>query len=152
MEDNNQLFISLSKINWLANMGQPEADAQIMGSIEQIIDKVEQDPDAFFEPPYTNPYEAMCATDHREAAQIESKTRDPRPESIAKAAYLTAWECFPDPELCGLVSDDAHTIAFLLLTDEPLRPFTRERMQWYEQGRMPWGYLGTYPNGQWLIL
>jgi hypothetical protein len=152
MEDNARLLEVLSNIEWLANVGHAAEDAQIMGSLEHIVEQIERDPDAFFEPPYTDPYEALCVADHKAAAQIESSSHDPRPKAIAKRAYLAAWACLPHPELCGLVSDDAQTIAGLLLKGDPLGSFTSERLRWYEKGRVPWGYLGDYPNGRWLIL
>ncbi len=68
------------------------------------------------------------------------------------AAYLATWQILPVPEVCGLVSDDAETLATLLLAGAGLTPFSRDRLGWYLAGRIPFGYVGEYPEGQWIVL
>lgn len=140
------LIEQFSQAPWLENIGQPHASAQVMGDFD------EDDADSFFEPPYTDPYEALCVADHQAADQVRKTLRSKKPAQIAKKAYLAAWAHFPHPEVCGLISDDAETIMTLLQAQAPLSAFTLERIRWYQQGRAPWGYLGDYPGGQWLIL
>ena len=152
MENTTELIARFLETRWLANVGQPEPNAQVWGTLDTLVEAIEEAPESFFAPPYTNPYEAMCVEDHEAAARVEARSEDPRPKQVAKTAYLAAWARLPHPELCGLVSDDAHTIMALLIGGEPLRAFTAERMRWYEQGRVPWGYVGEFPTGRWLIL
>ncbi|MEL4256528.1 hypothetical protein AAEH95_15585 [Shewanella xiamenensis] len=71
---------------------------------------------------------------------------------IAKTAYLETWKIMTVAEICALVADDADTLATLLLAEVTLCDFTKERFAWYLQGRLPFGYQGNYPTGEWLIL
>lgn len=147
-----ELTEAFARVEWLANVGQPESNARSLGAVEEILQKLEDDPDSFFEPPYTDLYEAMCVEDHKAAACLESTTPDPGVTAVARQAYLSAWERIPHAELCALVSDDVRTIMTLLVSGQPLRPFTVDRLRWYQKGRVPWGYIGIYPNGEWVIL
>jgi hypothetical protein len=152
MNDHMGLTERFQQINWLENVGQPTAEAESFGSVEEIIRLIENDADQFFQPPYTNPYERMCVEDHQAAAEVETSAVKERAREAAKKAYLTAWSRLPIPELCGLISDDVETIIILLMKGKPLREFTKERVGWYEKGRMPWGYSGEYPEGRWIVL
>jgi hypothetical protein len=151
MADSN-LIEALATVAWLANIGQPDENAEIFGSFEDILEALATDPDAFFEWRDTGSYEGLCVADHMAAAELETAETDPQVAAVAKQAYERAWARVPDRRLCELVSDDAQTIMLLLLGGKPLSPFTAERLNWYRAGRVPWGYAGAYPNGRWMIL
>lgn len=149
---NSNPIEALSSVGWLANIGQPDENAEIFGSLEDILEALATDPDAFFQWRDTGSYEALCLVDHMAAADLDEGESDPQVEAIAQQAYQRAWACLPDRRLCELVSDDAQTICLLLLAGKPLSPFTVERLNWYRAGRVPWGYAGAYPDGRWMIL
>jgi hypothetical protein len=144
--------LTFSKTPWLANAFQPECTAQIMGSVEEVGPLLQSDPASFLAPPYTRPYEDWCVEDHEAAKGLTGAENVELAVQAAKNAYLGAWEVLPDPEFCGLISDDVETIVSLLLMPRPLRAFTMERMQWYLRGRAPWGYSGEFPHGKWIIV
>ncbi|UWG65438.1 hypothetical protein K5M76_04100 [Shewanella xiamenensis] len=109
-------------------------------------------PTVFFEPPYTEPYESLCVSDHQQADRLKPQVSSEIVAQIAKTAYLETWKIMPVAEICALVADDAETLATLLLAEVTLCDFTQERLAWYLQGRLPFGYQGNYPTGKWLIL
>jgi len=152
MATNSELFAQLLSCVWAANVGLPESLAKTCGSLDQIAVCLETDPDEFFRPPYENPYEALCVKDHELAASLAPKARSKKIAAISKSAYLATWKIIPVEEICALVSDDADTLATLLMADIHLTAFTLDRLSWYLRGRIPFGYLGEHPNGSWLIL
>jgi len=138
--------------SWLHAVGEPlRADADSFGNIAAIRRYCEDDPDVFFRPPYTPPYEDWCVADHNAAARLPAELRD-QAQTVARRAYLRAWDVLPSPELCGLVSDDVLTIYSLLLLNSHLSEFTVQRASWLVAGRVPWGYTGDFPAGRWLVL
>lgn len=151
-------FVNLEKLrelelcDWAGSIGLPESSAQTRGSIEDMAANFDDDPDEFLASPYQDPYEALCVADHEQAKRIAEGEYKPIISEIAKRAYLKTWDHIPDPEICGLVSDDAHTFSTLLLANSELSPFAIERLNWYLAGRVPFGYIGGYPDGKWLIL
>lgn len=140
--------------HWLHALGEDVSDAtaQRFGTYTELETLINEDPDAFFAPPYSKPYEDWCVEDHNAAKLIDSRFK-PDCSAISEHAYKTAWKRFPNPEFCALYSDDVCTIySLLIITASQLRPFTAERAKWYAAGRFPWGYLGNYPGGKWIIL
>lgn len=161
MTDNATLLQQLQTCAWAANVGQPEETAKTYGALADIAAFIESDPEAFFETPYEIQYESLCVTDHNLATSLKTKAvvndmhawiSDNEVDEISKSAYLFTWKMIPVAELCALTSDDADTLATLLRADVKLSAFTSERLSWYLSGRIPFGYIGTYPNRQWLIL
>jgi len=152
MATNSELFAQLQSCAWAINVGLPEPLAKTCGSLDEIDGRLETDPDEFFRPPYETPYEALCVKDHELAASLTTIAHSKEIGAISKAAYLTTWKSIPVSEICALVSDDADTLATLLVADIRLPPFTHDRLNWYLRGRIPFGYLGEHPNGTWLIL
>jgi len=142
----------LENIPWLADIGQPDENAEIFGSFEDICEAIAQDPEDFFQWRDTGSYEAMCLTDHMLAAEMEEATSGPRIESIVKKAYAQLWARVPDRRLCELIADDIETILILLSGGQVLSEFTAARLEWYRKGRVPWGYAGTFPAGRWMVL
>jgi hypothetical protein len=142
------------KTAWLHAVGAPvDGATDSLGSLAEIRARLEQSPDDFFAPPYSSPYEDWCVGDHEAAAEI-AKAHAAEIQGASKRAYLAAWQVFPHPEICGLVSDDVSTIHALLLApgSPPLSAFTNERATWLMRGRVPWGYRGDFPSGRWLVL
>ncbi|QYJ70698.1 hypothetical protein K0H59_16965 [Shewanella sp. FJAT-51649] len=146
------LIAQLQSCSWATKVGHSEPRAKTLGNLEEITTYLEKDPDRFFEPPYSEPYESLCVSDHQQADRLKPQVASELVAQIAKAAYLETWEIVPVAEICALVSDDADTLATLLLADATLSEFTQERLAWYLQGRLPFGYQGNYPTGEWLIL
>lgn len=137
---------------WLYAVGQPvDAGVDSLGRIDAIRSACEADPDTFFAPPYSDPYEGWCVVDHHAAEELPHRLRS-SVEAVAKRAYLAAWEVLPHPEFCGLVSDHVHTIYSLLVMSRPLSTFTNQRASWLIAGRVPWGYTGDFLSGRWLVL
>jgi hypothetical protein len=149
--DHDALYEQFSRSPWLAHIGQPEQHAKSMGSRDEMMACIEDDPDAFYAPPYETPYEDWCGEDHQRAAALASDT-DPDIVKLSRQAHLQAWDHCPDAEICGLLADDVETIATLLMHQQALGAFTLQRIAWYIKGRMPWGYQGEFPDGQWLVL
>jgi hypothetical protein len=149
---NDDLAKQFSESNWLANLGQPDESADVLGSIPQLQQMLEDDPDAMFAHPYNEPYQSWCVDEYKNALKILPNASNAYTEKVAKNAYLTAWKRFPDSEVCGLISDDVQTILSLLCASEPLSDFSKARLNWYVKGRVPWGYIGDFPNGRWIIL
>lgn len=161
MTDNATLLQQLQSCAWAANVGQPEETAKTYGTLADIAAFIESDPEAFFETPYEIQYESLCVTDHNLANSLKTKAvvndmhawiSDNEVDEISKSAYLSTWKMISVAEVCALTSDDADTLATLLRADVKLSAFTSERLSWYLSGRIPFGYIGTYPNGRWLIL
>jgi len=144
-----------SQTHWGANVGRPLNDraADVVGSREELTALFQSDPDGFFAPIYSDPYESMCVADHAAAEALPNEHQDAR-RNVAEGAYKTTWEWSRVPELCALVSDDVETLWALLVMHgiEGLADFTRKRLHWYARGRVPWGYRGDFPNGRWLVL
>lgn len=137
---------------WLSAVGEPvHAGVDSLGNIDAIRSSCEADPDVFFAPPYSDPYEGWCVVDHRAAENLPPGLRD-SVEAVARRAYLVSWDVLPHPEFCGLVSDHVHTIYSLLLMERPLSTFTTQHASWLIAGRVPWGYTGDFPSGRWLVL
>ena len=150
--ENHERLKRLEGCQWACRVGAQDALAQTFGTVERIAARMENDPDAFMSGPYQDPYEAMCVRDHEQAACVAGQVDQNRVARIAQAAYLSTWKVIPVAEICGLVSDDAQTLATLLLAQTELAPFSQERLDWYLAGRIPFGYEGAYPNGRWRIL
>ena len=146
------LIAQLQSCSWANKVGHYEPMANTLGSLEDIATCLERDPDRFFEPPYTEPYESLCVSDHQQADRLKPQVSSEIVAQIAKTAYLETWKIMPVAEICALVADDADTLATLLLAEVTLCDFTQERLAWYLQGRLPFGYQGNYPTGKWLIL
>jgi hypothetical protein len=139
---------------WLHLLGEtvPDATAQCFGTLIELEALINDDPDTFFAPPYSKPYEDWCVEDHRAAKALDSSFKAEL-SAISQHAYKTAWKWCPSPEFCALLSDDVCTIySLLIITGNQLRPFTAERASWYVAGRFPWGYVGQFPGGKWIIL
>ena len=149
--DHAALYQQFSRSPWLVHIGAAEPQARTLGDRDAMIASIDRDPEAFYGPPYERPYEDWCGVDHRQAAALAPGV-DPLVRELSRQAYLQAWESCPDAEICGLLADDVVTIATLLRHGQPLAAFTIERMQWYIKGRMPWGYHGIFPDGEWLVL
>ena len=130
----------------------PESNAKTCGSLKEIARQLEENPDEFLQPPYEKPYEDLCVVDHKKALALAARVNASRVSKIARQAYVSTWKSIPVPEICGLVSDDADTLATLLLAKTALTDFTKERLNWYISGRIPMGYIGIHPDGRWLIL
>ncbi len=145
---------SFRQTPWLHAVGEAvsESNAQLFGTHRELEALINDDPDAFFAPPYAKPYEDWCVADHHAAKSLDASFQA-ECSAISEQAYKTAWKWLPIPEFCGLVSDDVTTIyALLIITNNQLRSFTAERANWYVRGRVPWGYVGNYPDGKWIIL
>lgn len=139
---------------WLHAVGEdaPNANAQRFATHSELEALINDDPDAFFAPPYSKPYEDWCVEDHNAAKSIDSRFNADC-SAVSELAYKSAWKWCPIPEFCALVSDDVSTIfSLLIITDSQLRAFTEARAKWYIAGRVPWGYVGSFPHGQWMIL
>jgi hypothetical protein len=139
-------------IPWLTHIGQPDEDAEIFGSFEDICEAIASDPDAFFEWRDTGSYEAMCLSDHMLASELQEADADARIQAIAQNVYAQAWRRIPNRRLCDLVADDVETILMLVSSGKPLSEFTAARLEWYRKGRVPWGYAGPFPGGRWMVL
>ena len=123
-----------------------------MGSQSDIETMITEDPDSFFAPPYASPYEAMCLEDSAAAEDLDPNFESAA-DSVAERAYKTAWKWCPHEEFCALFSDDVRSLySLLVITNGNVRPFSAERIRWYCVGRVPWGYVGNYPNGEWVVL
>src|SRR5689334_20128018 len=121
-------FEEFIKIDWLHSIWQPCVEKDVI---------VASTPEEFYEHIYQSPYEDWCVHDHNEAAKLDSAAES-RVRNIAKEAYLKAWNVYPSPEFCALLSDDVETIGSLILLNQgDLRKFTRERLGWYAEGRFP---------------
>ena len=144
---NAELAKLFSASNWLVSLGEVDESATVL-----LLQDYESDADAFFAYPYAEPYQSCCVAEYEKALTILPNARNEFTEKIAKTAYLAVWQQIPNPEICGLVSDDVQTILSLLFAEEPLNEFSQARLNWYLQGRMPWGYAGDFPNGRWIIL
>lgn len=145
---------SFRQTDWLHAVGEdvPDATAQRFGTHSDLEALFNDDPDAFFAPPYSKPYEDWCVEDYNAAKSLDSQFK-PDCSAVSEQAYKTAWKWCPSPEFCALFSDDVSTIfSLLIITGSQLRPFTAERAKWYVAGRVPWGYVGNFPHGQWIIL
>ena len=152
MGDSDALNVeTLASADLFAGVGDDNVGARVLGNFEELTALIEEDLDAFFDPPYAKPYVDWCLADHDIAEKIERLHRD-QVRDVAEAAYMKAWDFYPNPEFCGLISDDVRTLYALLLGGQQLKPFTAERATWYLRGRVPWGYEGEYPGGQWIIL
>ena len=139
---------------WLHAVGEEVADpaAERFGTTAELEALLNDDPDAFFAPPYSKPYEDWCVEDHQAAKALAAELQRDC-SAVAEDAFKTAWKWCPQSEFCGLVSDDVSTIfALLIITGGNLRPFTAQRAAWYVTGRVPWGYAGDFPSGKWIIL
>jgi hypothetical protein len=145
------LYEQFSQSPWLARIGEPEEQARTMGNRDEMSATIENDPDAFYAPPYQKPYEDLCCADHARAGAL-TNAANPAITDLARQAHSQAWQHCPDAEVCALLADDVETIATLLIHRQALTAFTRERIGWYIKGRMPWGYHGKFPEGQWLVL
>lgn len=152
MNKNSELLKKLESCPWARCIGEPDSLANTCGTIEQIAHKLEAQADEFLQSPYDNPYEFLCVLDHESASRLARKVDPHRVSAVAKRAFLTTWGTVPVSEICCIVSDDADTLATLLLADSELATFTKERLDWYLSGRIPFGYIGPYPDGKWLIL
>jgi hypothetical protein len=122
-----------------------------LGSLDEMFAAFTLDPEAFLRSPYASPYESWCVEDHQTAARLPPELQ-PSAAALAREAYLAAWKFVPNPEVCGLFSDDVLTIYSLLLMRSELSRFTAERASWITVGRIPWGYTGSFPGGRWLVL
>lgn len=72
-----------------------------------------------------------CQTHHNQQAdRLKSQVASELVEQIAKTAYLETWKIVPVAEICARVSDDADTLATLLLADSTLSELTQERLAW----------------------
>lgn len=145
---------SFRQTRWLQSVCKDVSgdSAQRVGTFSEVEAMVNDDPDKFFAPPYAKPYEDWCVEDHDAAARIDPQFLADV-EAVAEAAYKKAWKWCPHEELCALISDDVSTIySLLIITNNQLRPFSADRMNWYVAGRVPWGYIGEYPNGKWIVL
>lgn len=145
------LYEQFSQSPWLAHVGEPEEQARTMGNRDDMMACIENDPDAFYAQPYQKPYEDWCCADHELAGSL-GNAENPAIAELSRRAHLQAWDCCPDPEVCALLADDVETIATLLIHRQALSAFAQERIRWYIKGRMPWGYHGEFPEGQWLVL
>ncbi len=143
---------AFARTRWLSSVGGPvPGSVDHYGSVKDIHDAVASDPEAFFEPPYQKPYEDWCVADHRRAEVADPDVRAGA-TTVSKDAFLAAFDVLPDSEIAGLFSDDVHTIYTLLRMGESLSPFTVERATWIMEGRVPWGYSGSFPGGRWRVL
>ncbi len=152
MKESQERLRQLESCQWARCVGAVEASAGTCGPIERIAGQLEDDPDEFLMPPYRESYESLCLLDHERAASLSCQVDSERASRIVRAAYLATWQILPVPEVCGLVSDDAETLATLLLANVELTPFSRDRLGWYLAGRIPFGYVGEYPEGRWIVL
>ena len=145
---------SFRQTHWLHAVGEDltDATAQPFGTHPELEARINDDPDAFFAPPFSKPYEDWCVEDFNAAKSLEPQFK-PDYSSVSEHAYKTAWKWCPNPEFCALFSDDVSTIyALLIITGNSLRPLTADRAKWYVAGRVPWGYIGNYPDGKWIVL
>jgi len=141
-----------AETRWACAVGDPVPNGvDHLGSLQGIRAAIATEPKRFFGPPYTNPYEAWCVEDHKAAAALPPEFQA-QVTALAKTAYIAVWSVAEDPEICGLFSDDVTTTYSLLLMSPELSTFTVERATWIMQGRVPWGYTGTFPDGRWLVL
>ena len=104
-----------------------------------------------FDGVYEERYERMCLADHEKAEQVPAQiAQSARAE--AEGAYLRAWDIFPDPEFCALISDDVRSLfALKKQFSNSFNKFSSERLTWYEEGRFPCGYVGEFPLGKWVV-
>lgn len=124
--------------SWLSAVGDPvPAGVDSLGTLDEIRAAYERDPEAFLRHPYAHPYEDWCLEDHQAATALAAELRA-GVSAVARRAYLAAWNVLPNPEFCGLLSDDVHTTHALLLMSRPLSQFTRERASWLSSGRVPY--------------
>jgi hypothetical protein len=114
---------------WLDAVCQPDPSARVMGTQQKLEALLQNDPNAFFAPPYARPYEDWCVEDHQAAKQMDARYKE-EARNISWQSWQAAWAWCPHPEFCALVSDDVQTIfALLLITSGKLRRFTAERMR-----------------------
>ncbi|MFV0596126.1 hypothetical protein [Shewanella sp.] len=52
------LIQQLQSCSWATKVGHSEPMAKTLGNLEEIAAYLERDPDSFFQPPYTEPYES----------------------------------------------------------------------------------------------
>jgi len=56
MSDAENLIQALSKLDWLAHIGEEVVGARRIGSLDEIDTLIADAPDEFFDPPYQDPY------------------------------------------------------------------------------------------------
>ncbi len=147
-------FDDFSKTSWLHSIGgaYTKPTVEVLGSLEELERLMRDDPDLFFEPPYTQPFEDWCLARHEAVEAMSDDIRE-KARDLAEQAFQEAFELCPADELCGLVSDAVMTIAAHLLNDTANPdPFVNEMASLFMEGRIPWGYEGEFPDGTWIIL
>lgn len=142
MKDRHELISAVLNNQWLAAVDDP---------LDEPGARVVQSPEEFFDSIYGSAYAALCVEDRRQAETMDEAHHE-TVGMVGTQAFDTAWEKYPSAEFCALLSDDVRALTGLLFLDEPLRPFARERLQWYLRGRFPCGYEGSFPDGTWLLV
>ncbi|MEL4256530.1 hypothetical protein AAEH95_15595 [Shewanella xiamenensis] len=64
------LIAQLQFCSWATKVGHHEPMANTLGSLD-IATCLEREPGRFFEPPYTEPYESLCVSDHQQANRLK---------------------------------------------------------------------------------
>jgi hypothetical protein len=149
---NAELKEELAQAPWLVNIGQEEPEAEYFGSYEEILQAAQSDAEGFFSWQETGPYEALCMEDHLAAAQLETDDMPAQVSAVAQRAHDATWARLPVRALCEQVKDDVQTLMLLLEGEAPVGAFAAARARWYIRGRVPWGYIGQFPEGRWMIL
>ena len=141
-------------ISWFSNLyaSSDNEKEEVYGTHEELEYLLNEDPDSFFEPMYSDPYESWCLKYISESEQINPKVKK-EIETWAEYVYKSLFSIIPSPELCGLVYDEVVAIiAHLHSNPLNISDFIFDKIQIYSKGRIPWGYKGVYPDGKWVII
>lgn len=149
---NAELKEELTQAPWLISIGQELEEAEYFGDYEEVLQAAQGDAEGFFSWQETGAYEALCMEDHLAAAELETDDLASQVDAVAQRAYDATWARIPVRALCEQIRDDVQTLMLLLSGEAPVSAFTAARARWYIRGRVPWGYIGQFPDGRWMIL